>query len=200
MSFDNSLRDSFGRLEGDAGLNVSFSADAVRDDEASEATGIETFRDEVFITIVPPGNPFLRIHTIATAQHKRRFPREWEAFSQGQRLELVGTPLSEWPQITTSQVRNLAAQNIYTVEQLASMSDGLTTRLGMSTLKVKAQVFLEAQKGQASLSRQAEALAARDREIEAMKREIELMRQIQQAAPVAPVETPSPAPAKKKGE
>src|SRR3546814_2370746 len=49
-----------------------------------------------------------------------RFPQHWAQFEAGHtERQIIGTPLKEWPILSTSQVAEMNALNIFTVEQLA---------------------------------------------------------------------------------
>lgn len=179
---DTQIRNTYGRLPGDEQLIVRFIQEAVEDEQATAETGVVSYKDEVFVEIIIPGNNHLRIHEIANAQHKFRFVREWEAFERGSKIELVGTPLKQWPQISAGQARTLASMNVYSVEQLAAVSDAQIARVQMSTLKHKARAWLDAQEGQASLMKTQAELEKRDAEIEALKKQVALIAQATTAA------------------
>jgi hypothetical protein len=169
---DTQVRNQYGRLPGDENLIVRFMQEAVEDDTATAETGVVSYKDEVFVDIIIPGNNTLKVYDIANDQHKFRFIREWEAYQAGQRVDVSGTPLKQWPQISAGQVRTLASMNVHSVEQLAAVSDAHIARVQMSTLKHKAKAWLEAQAGQASLMKTQAELERRDAEIEALKKQV----------------------------
>lgn len=57
---------------------------------------------------------------------------------------LDGTPLTAWPQLDVAQVANLRAQNIFSVEQLAAVTDTHLNNLGLGArvLRDQAAAFL----------------------------------------------------------
>ena len=77
-----------------------------------------------------------------------------------------------WPQASAGQVRTLASMNIHSVEQLAQVSDQHIARVNMSSLKHKANAWLEAQAGQASIMRHQAEKEATDRQIAELKQQL----------------------------
>lgn len=179
---DTQPRNEYGRLPGDEQLIVRFIQEAVEDEQATAETGVVSYKDVEFVEIIVPGNNSLKIHEVANAQHKFRFVREWEAFERGSKIEIVGTPLKQWPQVSAGQVRTLASMNIHSVEQLAAVGDANIARVQMSTLKHKARAWLDAQEGQASLMKTQAELEKRDAEIESLKKQVALIAQATTAA------------------
>lgn len=173
---DNTNRDRYGRLPGDENLIVKFMHEAVEDEAKTAASGVVSYKDVEFVHIIIPGNKNLVIHDIANEQHKFRFIREYEAFKNGQHIDIEGTPLKMWPQISTAQCQTLASINVYSVEQLAEVADSFISRLNLSSLKYKAKAWLDSQAGQASVMKHQSELEARDREINAVKAELEQLK------------------------
>lgn len=52
-----------------------------------------------------------------------RFPKAWERFTKKGTKASIGWDIAEWPAVTRSMAESLKAQNIPTVEALASLSD-----------------------------------------------------------------------------
>lgn len=77
-----------------------------------------------------------------------RFQEQWQAFKAQRKFETRGTLLKNWPYISVSQVAMYEAQNIFTVEQIASLSDGNVKVLGLSAhqLRTTARQYVEAMK------------------------------------------------------
>ena len=187
-------RNNFGRIAGDENLIVKFFTEPELDVDKTRETGIQTYRDSVFVSIDIPGNKTLSICTHANELHKERFLREYEAFEKGNRQDLEGFPLKVWAQVSSGQVRTLAGINVFTVEQLAQLQDSFAIRYQLQTLKQKAILFLDAQKAEASIAKHQDELAARDAEIAEICRQLEFvmlnttMKAPEVVAPVAPVE------------
>jgi hypothetical protein len=96
-----------------------------------------------------------------------------------------GTPLEQWPQLTVSQVHEFKAMNVFSVEQLAGMSDANAQRfMGGNELRRKAATFLKVSKDTA----EAQRLATVNAELEArLVSQDEVIRQL--AARLDAVET-----------
>src|SRR6185436_3220596 len=129
--------------------------------------------------------------------------------TQGDARE-IGTPLSEWPVLTRSQAEEFSSLKFFTVESVANASDANIGNLGMMggiapyALREKAKAFLKAAQDSSLPQHQAEELAKRDAEIEALKQEMKrlagLVTQPAVAAAPAPLvvqTTPAPQPKKK---
>lgn len=176
---DNVLRNQYGRLPGDEQLIVKFLTEPVEDEAATAASGVVSYKDVEFVHITVPGNHSVVIHTEANDQHKFRFIREYEAFQKGSKIEVDGTPLKVWPQVSAGQVRTLASMNIHSVEQLAQVSDQHISRVNMSTLKHKAIAWLDAQAGQASIMKHQAEKEATDRQIAELKQQLAEIKNVQ---------------------
>ena len=109
----------------------------------SQEAGRPIFEDRAHIRIHVPGDKTTVIDDEVNDLHKRRFPKQWEKFQQAQSQSPEGTPVEQWPQLTGSQAQELKAVNVFTVEQLADMSDGQVMKfMGGMTLRDKAKAFL----------------------------------------------------------
>lgn len=137
----------------------------------SEKAGRPIYRDVPFVRLVNAGDRNNVLETKATDHYRAKYRREWEAFERGQHGILEGTPLSEWTQISKSQVKEAEFFNIRTVEQLAEVPDTAIQKIGMGwmELRMKARNYLAATKESAPItSLQAENERLRE-EIEAIK-------------------------------
>lgn len=158
----------------DANLIAEFYKRAVRNNFKSEREGRPVHEDAVFIKIYTPGDRHSVIDRKATENDKARFLQQWAAFErQGQQV-IEGTPLSEWPYLSVSQVADYNGLHIYTVEQLAGLSDAQISKLGHGGREVNrmAQAFLEkaaksaaAPAAAAEVARLQEELTAKDEQI-----------------------------------
>jgi hypothetical protein len=98
-----------------------------------------------------------------------KYKRQIEAFlSDSDDPDLIGTPLDAWPALDVAMVASLKESRIYTVEGLASLSDGKLGLLGMGgrALRDKAKAFLEVSAGNAPTERLAGELSRANEEIE----------------------------------
>ena len=128
----------------DKGVYARFYMDAVQDAAASVAEGRPMFKDVEFIEIIAPGNANNIVIRPARPTDIQRFRRSYHIFKEGLTEALDGTPLAEIPWLTRSQVEEMAAIKIRTIEQLADLADSAcVASAGMFTLKRKAQAWIE---------------------------------------------------------
>jgi hypothetical protein len=100
-----------------------------------------------FVTIISPGDNKNVPDTKVLEEHRQRWPKQWEAFEKGLEQPINGTPINQWPILNNAQVAELKALNIYTIEDVASLSDGGTQQVtGLMTLKQQAQAHLATSK------------------------------------------------------
>lgn len=101
----------------------------------------------------------------------------YNAWKQGQELPQNGTPLAAWPGITPEQAEVFRQTGLRSVEEIADAGDSLLQRVqlpGTRDIRDNARRFLEA-KDQA---RVADALAAKDEQINALTDQLEELRQM----------------------
>ena len=66
-----------------------------------------------------------------------RFPRQWNEFQRGLSGAAIGTPLTQLDTVTPSDARRFELLGITTIEQLATVSDGNLTEIGMGALALR---------------------------------------------------------------
>lgn len=165
----------------DAGLYVEFRNENVYQEFESEEKGQPIYKVVPFISIYVPGDKTKKIDRPVrmqgyadTPSDPQRFPAQWAAFQQGVKAVQDGFPLAEWPIMTTQQVRDLNSMNIYTVEQLAAVTDAALDGLGHGgrNLRDKAKAHLERLKDDAVTARLAAQNADLQRQIEELRASI----------------------------
>ncbi len=156
------------------GLHVEFYIESVQRAFKSEEAGRPIFEDVEFIKILIPGDKNFSPEREATEADKQRFPLEYARFKNGMKEseQAIGTPLSQWPAMTRSMAKEFNAMNVFTVEQLAGMSDQGKQAFGMGALEwsAKAKAYMDAAGGGAAIEKYAA-------ENESLKRDMEIMRQ-----------------------
>jgi hypothetical protein len=162
----------------DSGLHVVFDVESIPDPERSASEGRACFKDIEVITIHIAGGdvrhrPVIYDSTPHQPSDPERFPRQWAAFKNKSVQSKEGTPLEEWPPLSKSQVYELKAINIFTVEDLAQLPDGRLTWMGARDLQNKAKNFIESAKSSAPLIQLQEENAALKRDMEALKKQFE---------------------------
>jgi len=142
------------RFAADNRLYVVFHMEAVKNGFKSEQEGRPIFDDVPQGTIHIPGDKNNVVTEPVTEEYKQRFPQQWDKFQKQMSQSPEGTPLEQWPLLTTGQVHELKAVNVMTVEQLAGMSDTNASRfMGGYELRRKADTFLKVSKDTAEAQR-----------------------------------------------
>lgn len=154
-------------------LIVRFELKPVRDQKKSAEAGRPIFTEKEYVEIRVPGDKINVVHKPVTDFIRAKFRPRYEAWKAGKQEALVGTPLKTWPPIGAAQVEELAYYKIYTVEQLASVTDDNASRMGPITeLRQRARDFIEVAKGGAPLSKLREELSTRDAQIASLQQQL----------------------------
>lgn len=157
----------------DEKLLVRFEIRAVKHEFKSKEAGRPIFEDCEYISIIIPGSR--DIFTTPVDEHyKARFRKRYEDWKTREDKERIsGTILSEVPWLTKSQIAELQYSNVYTIEQLANLSDTNASKfLGNHELRERAKRYVEAAKGEAPLIKMTAELAERDNQIEVLNRKV----------------------------
>lgn len=171
-------------MNSENGALVEFYTEAVQNNFKSAQEGRPIYEDHVFVRIQTPGDTRTTINRKATDQDKSRFPKSWAAFEQGLEEVTEGTPLAQWPAVSTSQVKELQHVHVRTVEQLAALSDASIQKMGpgYQRLRSDAQHWLETATNNAASTeamRENETLREQNalltEQVEALKAQVEAM-------------------------
>lgn len=126
----------------DAQLLVKFSIHSELSQHKSKLAGAPVYDDIEIVTIMNPGEKE-PIIVQADEFHKRRFPKQYEAFKKGIENQHAGTPLSLLFPSSPSAVKQLNAFNIFSVQQLAAITDSAVANIPMGqSLKDRAKQYL----------------------------------------------------------
>jgi|SRR5579859_226003 len=133
LASDLNNPDFAGPVNPDSRLAVRFFKEALQNNFLSEKEGRPIFQDVDMVQIMVPGDATSIVVTPVREDHKQRFPLQWAHYvnTHGSDTREVGTPLSQWPRLSQSQVEELRALKIYTVENVAGMTDANLQRIGM---------------------------------------------------------------------
>lgn len=155
----------------------------VEDEAATAKEGRPIFTDQEYVEILIPGDRLSKPVFPVSDEHRKRWPQAYEAFRRGHDHVTHGTPLEQWPPLTSARVMELKSINILTVEDLAGLADRAIAQLGPDgrQLREKARAFLDAAAGGATVAAQAQEIAALREQVE------RLMTSMAQPAP-----TPEP--------
>jgi hypothetical protein len=148
-------------------LVVFFHKKAKKNNFRSEQEGRPIFDDVIYIKKMVPGDSLSIIDRPMYESDKNEFPMQWAHFQNKQEGDQMvsGTPLIEWPIISTAQAEELRAMKFYTVENIAAASDAQLQRIGMMagmsphSFRDKARLFLNKAKDLADDSKREEELA-----------------------------------------
>lgn len=174
--FDSDIYEDGQQFKDDAKLVVKFEYLPVKNHVKSDEAGRPVFEDVEYITIIVPGQRDTLV-TEVTDQYRQRFAKQYSNWKARVSDPMSGTPLSELPWMSVSQVAEFQALNVKTVEQLVGMSDAAAQKfMGYATIKARAQRFLDAAQGAAPDLKLEAALKERDDKIALMEQQMtELM-------------------------
>jgi hypothetical protein len=161
---------------GDEKLYVRFFPEVLPDVEASDATGMRKFKDVTMVQIMVPGAKYNIVVREAREDDLARFPKQYDLYKAGKDEDLTGFPLREWPLCTRAMTEELRYLGFRTVEHVANATDGaMGKNPGLRELQKRAASWLQLQKETAPLEQALSAIEHRDKEIAAMKAQMEEM-------------------------
>lgn len=94
-----------------------------------EGKEIGEYRD--YVMIICPGQPKSEVHREVRDEDKREYRGEWTAYKEGKEQRISGTPVELLPGLEQSRADSLKAIYIYTIEQLADVSESAKHAMGM---------------------------------------------------------------------
>jgi hypothetical protein len=165
---------------GDDRLGVMFYIKLVEDPQRTLAEGRKCFKEREYVRIMVPGDRHntvdrpVQITGSIPTDDRMRFAKQYERFkAQKEQAAHDGTPLTLWPAIPSVLAEELKYINIYTVEQLATLSDAYVSKLPKGhEWKRKAAEFISALKDQAQVAKLQTALDERDNRIDALEKAV----------------------------
>lgn len=160
----------------EAGIFAEFFLEPVEQSFLSREEGRPVFKDVEHVRILIAGDAKSEVVQEVTDQHKARFPQAYAAFKNNlDQIEATGTPLKHWPAMTPATIKNFAAQNIHTVEQLAAVTDAALQTLGMGARdwRERAKAFLATAKDTAAAQKLASENEALRADVDALKAQID---------------------------
>jgi cell division protein FtsB len=143
-------------------------------DQYDPDTGLPMYRTVEMVELLIPGDkgnaPVKKVNDAIRAQYKAEYDR-WKSSGRQVENEGNGLPLSQWPQLPKEIAAGLQHSNIFTVQQLAAMSDSqcqIKGTIGLRKYRDMASAFVDASKA-------AEPIARLSVENEALNRRISLL-------------------------
>jgi hypothetical protein len=132
-----------------------FFVSPVHNPALSDKEGRPIYEDKEMVEVRLPGDKnFTWVGEVAE-EHRLRWPAHYAAYKRNEQRATTGTPLEHWPPMTASRVAELKALNIFSVEELASVTDGDLPRLGMGgrALREQAKAYIDTAKEGAAASK-----------------------------------------------
>lgn len=153
----------------DARLFVEFVSRSVLDGEATKEAGRPVHKQVDYVRIRQPGERD-EIFKPADRTHQMRFRRQWQDYQEGRESRPEGSPLDMIFPTNPEIVENLKYDKIFTVEQLAALSDTQLGNIGMGARQWqdKAKAFLDAAKKGANYQKLAKQMEEMQAQMAAM--------------------------------
>lgn len=158
----------------DKKLLVRFDTRAVKNEFQTNLMGRPIFDEVEYIQIIVPGSRDVSNFPMDDG-YRNRFREAYEKWKLTKKDEPMasGTLLAELPWMTKSQIAELNYCNVFTVEQLAGLSDVNAMQfMGNQKLRERAKNFLAAAEGEAVATKLQQELEQRDNQIEVLNRKI----------------------------
>lgn len=103
-----------------------------------------SYQNVEYVNILTPGDPKQSPRHKVNDTIRAKYPMYYERWKRGLQSAPVGTPLEMFPVLTPAQVHTMKANNIFTVEHLAAVSDANLVAIPMGIeMRAKARQWLE---------------------------------------------------------
>lgn len=157
------------QAEADKALFVQFNLEPHQNMAKTALEGRPIFEEREYIMIMVPGDKDSIVHRPALDSDKRRFADRYDRWKQKVGHEVnTGTPLKMVPWLNSSQVKEMEYFNVYTLEQLAALSDTHAQKfIGINSLRQRAKDAVQAAKEAAPLSAIRAEIEAKDEQLAA---------------------------------
>ena len=160
LEFDHNV---FGaqQAESDKTLAVRFYTHPLRDEVTSVDAGRPIYKDTEMVEIRVRGDRNNIVIRAARADDIKRFKGAYGEFKNEKAATADGTPLAEWPIMSSSMTEELKYLGFFTVEQLAEAGEVALSKVpGLLSMKTRAIAFLQFAKGISPLEKMQEELLA----------------------------------------
>lgn len=146
----------------DSSVMATFDDDMVKNEFRSEQEGRPIYDHMIKISLEYPGN---NLSTYAYRfrpedgkignQWTKRFPNQWQAFLANKEQVPDGMPIELWPPLDKKRVFELKALKLFTVEQIASLTDQNGPNAGLDWRKLRdmANAYLKPEISQTTISK-----------------------------------------------
>ncbi len=134
-------------------------------ERASKDQGRPVYKEIVMIKRILPGDQYHQPDEEARPHLIEQYQAEYDHWIKTRENRVPGTPIEHWHALSDTQKAEIRALQIFTVEQLAGLSDaGGQKIMGFNMLREKARVFIESGKD-AELVGKIRAEAAADKAV-----------------------------------
>lgn len=142
---------------------VKFYPKWVRNNFLSKQEGKEVGDHRDYLMIICPGQPKSEVHREVRDSDKREYRTEWEAYKEGKEQRISGTPVELLPGLDKARADSLKSIYIYTIEQLADVTESAKHAMGMGAndLVNRAKAYLS--KNSAEVAQLRQELADKDK-------------------------------------
>ena len=165
------------------GITPVFFNVPVEDEKATKEAGAIRMCNQEMVKIHVAGD-MLNVHcSPVLPEHKERFAPQYEAWKTKQiERHIVGTPLKNWPMITTLRIAEFEAMGIFSVENLRDTSDTNIQKLAEGRVwREKAGAWLESAEKNGVAAKYAEENERLRNDMDEMRKHLaELSAQIRQ--------------------
>lgn len=158
-----------------SGLLIRFATLREKNEAKSLDAGHDVFDDVevIFIRILGSKD---EVVNLVTDEHRQAYADQYRAWKAGQAAPVSGMPLEEWTAASQSFVDDMRAYGVRTVEQLATLSDGIVgSRPGWMTMRSKAAAYLEQAQADGALAAEKARTKALEDQLAAMQAQIDTL-------------------------
>lgn len=153
-------------------------------DEFDPDTGLPKYRTVELVDLLVPGDKNNTPTKRVTPEVKQRFAREyalWKAQGSASDAQIGdGLPLNQWPQIPKELAAGLAHANVFTVQQLATLSDTqcqIRGTIGLRKYRDMAAAFINASSAAAPIAELTKKNETLEKQMALMTKQMEQMQE-----------------------
>jgi hypothetical protein len=156
------------------GVRAVFYERAKRNAEQSEKTGLPVWEQKEYIKIQQPGDKTSIIDRPIRPSDKVEFRAQYEAYKANKNQDTAGGhPIDQWPALPPDMVEALKESKVFTIEQLAAISDSNAQQMGaIRKWRDMAKDYVSAAAGGAPLVAMRAELEAKNNELETLKQQM----------------------------
>ena len=158
---DYDILNNIPQEEMDKNLFVKFYKKAVYNSFRSKQQNKKVYDDIDYISIISPADRTSKVDRQVTDKDKERFSIIWKRYQNNEEARQNGIPIEMLPTLSPSQVENLKAYHVHTVEQLAGLQEPAIKKIhGGRKFVQDAEKYLSADNVTENLKKELEELKA----------------------------------------